>query len=139
MSILLPIYAGGSATPAFGFQNHNYTSAGSSSESGIICKTDGKFYEKDGVSEIERFNQISPPHKAGYIAFSVYLLSVGMETGDTVGTWYQIGGSGGAQRSWGITSSGFTRNNTLYYSWGVRSGTTLGAFDGSVTSTVNVP
>jgi hypothetical protein len=139
MSILLPIYASGSVTPSFGFQNHSYTSGGSSSESAVILKTDGWVYQLDGAVETQKHKWLEPPHKASYTDVSIYYLSVGMETGDTIGTWLQLGGSGGAQRKFGITSSGLTRNNTLYYSWGVRSGTTLGAFDGSVTSTIAVP
>jgi hypothetical protein len=131
--------AAGSVAPALTSVNHNYTSANNTSECAIIIKTDGWVYELDGVTEIQRFKWITPPHKGSYTDVSFYLLSVGMETGDTVGTWHQVGGSGGGQIKFGITSAGFTRNNTLYVSWGVRSGTTLGAFDQSVTSTLNVP
>ena len=140
--ILIPVLAAvaqGSVAPAFGFQNHSYTSGGAASESAIILKTDGYAYQLDGAVETQRFSWITPEHKGSYTDLSIYYLSVGMDTGDTVGTWLQLGGSGGAQRKFGLTTSGLTRNNTLYYSWGVRSGTTLGAFDGSVTSTIAVP
>lgn len=124
--------SGGVAYPIFVGANQSYTSANSSSESAIILKTDGKIYELDGVTETERGNWLIPGQRAGTLDLSVYCLSNGMDTGDVIDTWISVGD---VERKWGITVIP-SRSNTIYFSYGVRSGSTLGSFDHSFTSDV---
>lgn len=136
LALMIGSASGGSPPPQFVGAAQTYQSANNTSESAIILKTDGGIYELDGVTETYRGNWLRPGHKAGVGDYSVYCGSVGMETGDLVGEWISVGD---VQRKWGVTSAGLQRNNTIYFSFGVRSGTTLGATDHQFASTVEVP
>ncbi len=139
-AILLPMWiAGAQVQPALTSIAHDYTSGGSGVKSGVQINTDGYIYQIDGVTYTAKHKWLTPAHKASYTDASIYLLTNGMEGGDTTGTWHQVGGSGGGNIEFWNTSAGLNRYNTLYFSWGVRSGTTLGATDKTVSSTIRVP
>lgn len=136
LPLMIATASGGLSAPKFVGTNKTFESANNTAECAIIFKTDGKIYELDNVTETERGNWLFPPGRAGSADFSIYFLSNGMETGDTEDTWLSVGD---VERKFGITSAGLTRANTVYYSYGVRSGSTLGSFDHSHTATLTVP
>jgi len=136
MNLLLPLYmaaTAGGVDPILSLGNRTYTSGGSGQACGVRFNTDGTLDELDNVSYIASGDYLIPARPRG--DYSVYFLTVGMDGGDTEGTWLELNTS----REWWIDSAGLTRNTTIYMSYGIRSGTTLGAWDTSGTFQFNVP
>jgi hypothetical protein len=136
--IFIAVAGGGSGQPTLSAIDHTFQASPAGNESAVILKRDGWAYRLNGANEIQRFRWLNPAFKATAVDVSIYYLSVGMETGDTVGIWHLLGGSGGAQRKFGVTSDALGRQNTLYFSWGDRTsdGGTLGSWDKSVNSNI---